>query len=138
MRMVWSGQTRRDQGMAASELRHHRRNPQMRLSRMREAHGRLMPANQSPAFWREEARRCILKAFHALESGLVSFGDRQRLHLIAAIDNFRYGHYETSCTSAQLVINPPTGDLPMLRFTQDKKLEDLRLEFDRLAGLHPQ
>lgn len=102
---------------------------------MREAHGRLMPTNQSPAFWREEARRYILQAFQALDRGHVSFGDRQRLHLIAAIDNFRYGHYETSCESAKLVLNPPPGDLPALRFTQDKKLEDLRLEFDRLAGL---
>lgn len=93
-----------------------------------------MSSHQSPAFWREEARRHILQAFHALDSGLVPFGDRQRLHLIAAIDNFRYGHYETSCASARFVVSPPPGDLPMLRFTQDKKLEDLRLEFDRLTG----
>lgn len=94
-----------------------------------------MPSDQGPAFWREKARQCILQAFRALDSGLVPFGDRQRLHLIAAIDNFRYGHFETSCESARFVLDPPTGDLPpTLRFTQDKKLADLRLEFERLAG----
>jgi hypothetical protein len=98
-----------------------RATPGQELSR-RVRHLAKMPARDSDRiFWRAHAKRNILRGLIALESGRIAFGDWERLHLSAAIDQFRYGHFESSAEYA--------------RFSQDRSLASFRTEYEKLVAL---
>ena len=94
-----------------------------------------MPARGSDRiFWRAHAKRNILRGLIALESGRIAFGDWERLHLSAAIDQFRYGHFESSAEYAQRIMNPEANRQPFAgRFSQDRSLASFRTEYEQLA-----
>jgi hypothetical protein len=85
--------------------------------------------------WRLRAQHAIERAFKALESGRLPFGNWERLFLSAAIDHFRDRNFEQSATSAQRALSehqrPPFAG----HFTQEKSLADLRAEYEVLARL---
>jgi hypothetical protein len=85
-------------------------------------------------FWRAHARRDLQQAFRALEDGRIVFGSWERLYLSAAIDNFRYGHFEQSARSAQRVLSAEQKSQPFPgRFGQEKSLADCRAEYEELV-----
>jgi hypothetical protein len=110
--------------------------PGQELSR-RVRHLAKMPARDSDRiFWRTHAKRDILRGLIALESGRIAFGDWERLHLSAAIDQFRYGHFESSAEYAQRIMNPEANRKPFAgRFSQDRSLASFRAEYEELAVL---
>jgi hypothetical protein len=75
-----------------------------------------------------------LRGLIALESGRIAFGDWERLHLSAAIDQFRYGHFESSAEYAQRIMNPEANRQPFAgRFSQDtRSLASFRTEYEQL------
>jgi hypothetical protein len=89
-----------------------------------------MPAQGSDRiFWRAQAQNNILRGLTALEIGRISFGDWERLHLSAAIDQFRNGHFESSAEYAQRIMNPEANRQPFAgRFSQDRSLASFRAE----------
>jgi hypothetical protein len=87
-------------------------------------------------YWRAQAQNRILRGLTALESGRISFGDWERLHLSAAIDQFRNGHFESSAQYAQRIMSPKASRQPFAgRFTQDRSLASFRAEYEKLAVL---
>jgi hypothetical protein len=86
-------------------------------------------------FWRAQAQNNILRGLTALEEGGIPFGDWERLHLSAAIDEFRSGHYEGAAEYAQRIMNREANRQPFVgHFPQDKSLADFRDEFQKLIA----
>src|SRR5882762_4175946 len=110
--------------------------PGQELSR-RVRHLAKMPARDSDRiFWRAHAKRNILRGLIALESGRIAFGDWERLHLSAAIDQFRYGHFESSAEYAQRIMNPGANRQPFAgRFSQTEASLVFRTEYEKLVTL---
>jgi hypothetical protein len=96
-----------------------------------------MPARDlDRIFWRAQAHNNILRGLAALESGCISFGGWERLHLSAAIDQFRNGHFESSAEYARRIMNPKANRQPFAgRFSQDRSLNSFRAEYEQLAVL---
>jgi hypothetical protein len=84
-------------------------------------------------FWRAHARRGLQEAFRALDVGRIAFGNWERLFLSAAIDHFRNRNFELSVTSAQRIFSEHQRQPFLGRFTQEKRLADLRAEYEELA-----
>ena len=84
-------------------------------------------------FWRGYARRDLQEAFRALEDGRIAFGSWERLYLSAAIDHFRYRNFQLATTSAQRIFNEHRRQPFAGRFTQEKSLTDLRVEYEGLT-----
>ncbi len=84
-------------------------------------------------FWRGYASRDLQEAFRALEDGRIHFGDWERLFLSAAIDHFRDRNFKQSATSAQRIFSERHRRPFLGRFTQEKRLADLRAEYEELA-----
>jgi hypothetical protein len=110
--------------------------PGQELSR-RVRHLAKMPArDMDRIFWRARAHNNILRGLAALESGRISFGGWERLHLSAAIDQFRNGHFESSAEYARRIMNPKANRQPFAgRFSQDRSLNSFRAEYEQLAVL---
>jgi hypothetical protein len=84
-------------------------------------------------FWRGYARRDLQEAFRALEDGRIAFGSWERLFLSAAIDHFRDRNFKQSATSAQRIFSERHRRPFLGRFTQEKRLADLRAEYEEVA-----
>jgi hypothetical protein len=84
-------------------------------------------------FWRGHARRDLQEAFRALEDGRIAFGSWERLFLSAAIDHFRDRNFKQSATSAQRIFSERHRRPFLGRFTQEKRLADLRAEYEEVA-----
>src|SRR5229473_1200614 len=84
-------------------------------------------------FWRGYARRDLQAAFRALEVGRIAFGNWERLFLSAAIDHFRNRNFELSTTSAQRIFSEHQRQPFLGRSTQEKRLANLRAEYEELA-----
>jgi hypothetical protein len=84
-------------------------------------------------FWRGYARRDLQEAFRALEDGRIAFASWERLFLSAAIDHFRDRNFKQSATSAQRIFSERHRRPFLGRFTQEKSLADLRVEYEEAA-----
>jgi hypothetical protein len=92
--------------------------------------------NPDRIFWRAQAQNSILRALAALESETVPFGDWERLHLSAAIDEFRSGHFESSTQAAQRIMNSEANRRPFIgHFSQNKSLPDFQDDFAKLMAI---
>jgi hypothetical protein len=96
-----------------------------------------MPARDfDRSFWRAQAQNNILRGLTALESGRISFGGWERLHLSAAIDQFRNGHFESSAEYARRIMHPEVDRQPFTgRFSQGRSLASFRAEYEQLTAL---
>jgi hypothetical protein len=88
------------------------------------------------SFWKAQAHNRIMRGLSALQEGAIPFGDWERLHLTAAIDDFRVGAFQTSAKWAERIMDIPRNRQPFLgRFGQAQSLLSLREEYEQLAAL---
>jgi hypothetical protein len=80
-------------------------------------------------YWRAQAQNRILRGLTALESGRISFGDWERLHLSAAIDQFRNGHFESSAQYAQHIMDR-RRTVSLLPGIHQRSLASFRAEYE--------
>src|SRR5262245_13065436 len=83
--------------------------------------------------FRARARESIERGLRALEAGDIPFGGWERLHLAAAIDEYRSGHFESALVAAERIVDRRLNRQPFRgRFSQEKGLEEYRAEFESL------
>jgi hypothetical protein len=84
-------------------------------------------------FFRARARESIERGLRALEAGDIPFGGWERLHLTAAIDEFRSGHFESALLAAERIVDRRLNRRPFRgHFSQEKSLQEYRAEFEPL------
>src|SRR5262245_30249597 len=91
--------------------------------------------NSGREFMRARARKSIERGLKALEAGAVPFGNWERLHLTAALDEFRNDHFESALEAAERIDNSALNRRRFPgRFSQEKGLDEYRAEFERLKN----
>jgi hypothetical protein len=87
-------------------------------------------------FWRARAYNAIMRGLSALQSGEVPFEEWERLHLTAALDEFRVGNFERAAEWADRIMDIESNRRPFPgQFGQVKSLSSLQEEFEQLARL---
>jgi len=89
--------------------------------------------NSDRDFMRARVKRSIERGLQALETGAIRFDDWQRLHLAAALDEFRDGHFESALEAAERIQNAALNRRRFPgRFSRTKSLTEYRAEFEQL------
>jgi len=97
--------------------------------------GSSVPEMLDQRFWRARAHRAIQSGLSALQRGDIPFGDWERLHLSAAIDDFRLKNYEAAFTWAQRIMDIQRNRRPFPgKFGHRKSFSEFCEEFQQLIA----